>query len=283
MDTALADRPPVVEVLTTALEENGRALLAELTRDDDQLKTKRVHTVRTTIRRLLAALELATTLGTPAKSRVERNLGQVLSALSPLRDSQVQLRTLESMTGERGDLSELSTRLEKQKRALSRKASRSLAEFDADRFQEDLTAVMQELAASAKATRDGNAARAAIHGDLARRHLQVSRRRRLVTAEDPRSLHRLRLALKGYRYGLAAVAPALPAAGRELAEAVTNLQDQLGAAHDAHVLAETAAAARKSRGRAVSKRLARALEQTSHAAQHQAFEAVKNIALDWPF
>lgn len=282
MDTLLRDRP-IVDVLTSAIDRDKRALLDELARCSDGLKTKRVHTVRTTVRRLLAALELAATLGAPAKTRVARNLGKLLSALSPLRDSQVQLRSLEAMTRERGDLSGLPAQLEKQKRALARTASRQLARFDADRFQQDMATVTQKLAAAAMTMRDGNAARSAIHGDLARRYLKVSRERRRATAEDPRSLHRLRLELKAYRYGLAAVAPALPTAVAEVSESVARLQAQLGAAQDAHVLAKTATAPRKSQGRRAAKRVARAFEHMSRAAQSQAFEAVKNVELDWPF
>lgn len=282
MDTSLHEPPPVVDALTSALERDSRTLLDELTRCSDKLKTKPVHAVRTSIRRLLATLELAATLGAPAAPRVVRSLGKLLSALSPLRDSQVQLRTLATMTVEGGEVSALAASLERQEGALRRKASRRVSGFDAERFQVDIAAVKQKLEPGA-ATRDGSAAQTAVYGELARRHLQVSQQRRRVAADDPRALHQLRLALKSYRYGLAAVAPALPMAVRELSEAVTRLQDQLGAAHDSHVLAKAAAGARKLHARRAAKRLSRALEGASRDAQRDAVGAVTGVELDWPF
>lgn len=281
MDSSVSGRPPVLHTLTTTVEHDGRKLLEELTHCRNRLKAKHVHALRTCIRRLLAALELAATLGAHCKPGVARSLGKLLAALSPLRDRQVQLRALETMAGDRHDVSALSARLHKQKRELAHEAGRRLARFDADRFQDDMAKVAQKLAPDATASGDEDAAHTAIRGDLARRHLQVSRQRAQVTAEDPGSLHELRLALKSYRYGLAAVAPALPEAGRAVSAAVTRLQDQLGTAHDAHVLARTAVSARSSHAGSATKRLSRALEHASRDAQRDAAAAVKSAELDW--
>jgi CHAD domain-containing protein len=282
MDTSLPDRPLVVEALTAAIERDSRTLLDELARCQGKLKMKRVHTVRTSIRRLLAAFELATVLGAEPKPRLVRGLNKVLSALSPLRDSQVQQRALARMSEHHADVSELSARLHAQEREFSHDASRRLADFDAKDFRHDVAIVAQQLEATATSAPARDAAQTAIHGDLARRHLQVSHRRGRASTDDPQSLHRLRLSLKSYRYGLAAVEPALPAAARGLSEAVTRLQDQLGEAHDAHVLARAAKAAKKSEHPGRSKRLSRDLEHQSRAAQRAAAEAVNSTALDWP-
>lgn len=283
MDPSLRNGPPVVEVLKNSIGQNLRTLRHELAGGSGKPKAKRVHAIRTCARRLLAALELTGTLGAPPTPHTLRSLRRLLSALSPLRDSQVQLRALQEMTDKGGDVSALSARLEKKKRELAREATQELARFDVDRFEQELGTVAQKLAADVAATSDGNAARTAVQGDLARRHLEVTRRKWRVTVEDPRSLHRLRLALKSYRYGLAAVAPAMAEAGRELSEAVTRLQDHLGTAHDAHVLARTAAAAKKSGQRKSVKRLSGVLARASRDAQRDAVEAVNSAKLAWPF
>lgn len=281
MDAALPARPPVVEVLTSAIQRDSRALLAELMLCREKLKAKSVHAVRTTIRRLLAALELAGALGPEPKGHVVRGLNKLLSALSPLRDCQVQLRALARMSDDAGDLSALTARLRSQKRAGSRKARRRLVDFDAQSFQRDMAAMVEQLGLDA--TRDGDAALTAVQGNLARRHLQVARQRARVSADDPRALHQLRLSLKSYRYGLAALEPALPVAARRLSETVKHLQDQLGEAHDAHVLAKSASSVRKADRTHQTKRLSRDLEHVGRKAQRAAAEAVKSTALDWPF
>jgi CHAD domain-containing protein len=278
MDTSLPDRPLVIEALTNALERDSRTLLDELTRCQGKLKTKCVHAVRTSIRRLLAAFELASVLGAEPKPRLVRGLNKLLSALSPLRDRHVQQRALARMTGHPADVSALSARLHAQERELSHEARRRLRNFDGKDLQHDVAILAEQLGA----TQDREAAQTAVHGDLARRHLQVTRRRGRASTDDPRSLHRLRLSLKSYRYGLAAVEPALPAAARGLSEAVTRLQDQLGEAHDAHVLAQAAKAAKKSDHSRRAKRLSRDLEHQSRAAQRAAAEAVNSTTLNWP-
>jgi CHAD domain-containing protein len=283
MDTSLPERPAVVEALTDALERDSRTLLDELARCQGKLKMKRVHAVRTSIRRLLAAFELAGVLGAEPKPRVVRGLNKLLSSLSPLRDRQVQQRTLARMTGREADASELAARLHDQERGLAHDASRRLSKFDAKDLRHNVATIAQQLSATASSAPARDAAQTAIHGDLARRHLLVNRRRGHAGTGDPRSLHRLRLSLKSYRYGLAAVEPALPAAARGLSEAVSRLQDQLGEAHDAHVLARAAKAANKRPAHPRrAKRLSRHLEQQSHAAQRAAAQAVSSTALDWP-
>ena len=282
MDTSLPDRPSVVEALTASLKSESRALLDELTRCQKKPKMKRVHAVRTSARRLLAALELATVLGAEPKRRIVRGLTELLSALSPLRDRQVQQRALERLSEHHADVSALSARLRSQERELSDQASRRLADFDAKEFRHHVATLAQQLEATATSAQAPGAAQTAIHGELARRHLQVSRRRGRASADDARSLHRLRLALKSYRYGLAAVETALPAAARGLSEAVTRLQDQLGEAHDAHVLAEAAKGTKKSGPPRRARRLSRNLAHQSRVAQRAAAEAVNGAVLEWP-
>jgi CHAD domain-containing protein len=284
MDTSLPDRPSVVEALTTSMTRESRALLDQLKHGQGKLKTKRVHMVRTSVRRLLVTLELATVLGAKPKRRVVRGLKKLLSALSPLRDRQVQRRTLARLSAHQADVSALSARLRSQERELSHDASRRLADFDAKGFRRSVATLAQQLEATATSAGARDAAQSAIHGDLARRHLQVRRRRKRSSAnmDDARSLHRLRLALKSYRYGLAAVEPALPAGAHTLSEAVTRLQDQLGEAHDAHVLAEAAKGAKKSGHPRRAQKLFRDLEHQSRVAQRAAAEAVDSTALEWP-
>ncbi|HEX2875500.1 MAG TPA: CHAD domain-containing protein [Polyangiaceae bacterium] len=281
MDSSPPERPRVVEVLTLALQRDSRILQDELTHCQGKLKTQRVHAMRTAIRRLLAAFELACVLGAEPKPRVVRRLIKLHTGLSPLRDSQVQQRALARMTGHGADVSALSAWVHSQEPGLSHEARRCLANFDAKELQRGVATVVRQLEATSTSERARYAAQTAVHGDLARRHLQVESRRKRAL-DEPRSLHRLRLALKSYRYGLAAVESALPAAAHGLSEAVTRLQDQLGRAHDAHVLARVAKSAKKSQRSRGAKRLSRDLEQQSRTAQRAAAEAVNSAVLDWP-
>ncbi|HXK16523.1 MAG TPA: CHAD domain-containing protein, partial [Polyangiaceae bacterium] len=122
---------------------------------------------------------------------------------------------------------------------------------------------------------------AALRGALAERHLDAERQRRDASAEHPKSLHRLRLTLKRYRYGLDALGAALPPEGQQASRALALMQDQLGSAHDALVLAETARSWAKKRRKLFG--LAQALRQSSREAQVAGAEAAAHTPLSWPF
>jgi CHAD domain-containing protein len=209
----------------------------------------------------------------------------LLDRLSPLRDAQVQIRALPSLTNAHPQAEELGDVLRARKRELTRTAAKHLARFDGDALTSDLEELADRLSPAPLRAALGEVLDAALTGDLAKRHLRAVRDWQAATAEDPKSLHRVRLSLKGYRYALEALGPILPSSARELSQGVARLQDQLGAAHDAHVLAETARASVKARrvrhpGRLEG--LVSDLEKASRAAQLNGESSLRGSTLEWP-
>lgn len=277
-------QPAACLVLATAIDAQRQALLQALGAEG-KVKPKQVHDLRVACRRLLVSLELASSAGYANKPRATRRLRKLLDELSPLRDTHVQLRTLAPLLLQYEQAEELAERLRAQKGSLEQDAQARLEKFRAKALTRDLAQVTEALAAVPADFAVTSAIDAALRGRLAQQHLRISEAWEAATAEDPRSLHRLRVRLKQYRYSLDALAPVLPSAAQELTQRITRLQDQLGLAHDAHVLAETARDCAKARGlrhRRALKALAGDLDKTSRAAQQNSEASLRGTRLAWP-
>jgi CHAD domain-containing protein len=265
--------------LRVAIEEQRAEVSVTLQRCATQPKPKHVHALRVATRRLQSALELSAAVGAKPKAGLSRQLEQLLTELSPLRDAHVARRTLEALPAEQIGLPKLTALVAKQERAWKLKAKTRLSAFDTAHFEHGVTAVMRTLEAAGSELAEGSEPETALRGKLARRGSKIERQRRAASAAQPKSLHRLRLTLKSYRYALDAVGAVLSPKAREIAENTAALQAQLGTAHDAHALAKTARAFAKAHPSL--KGLARSLERTSDAAQVAGAEAVSRAELAW--
>src|SRR6187431_2305768 len=131
-------------VLATTIDTQRQALLRCVTRAGKP-KAKRVHALRVAIRRLLVALDLATTTGQTLKPRTARRLKRLLDDLSPLRDTEVQLKALPSLAVNHPETEELEKALRARKRGLERLAARRLAKFEIDDLARDIELVTGAL------------------------------------------------------------------------------------------------------------------------------------------
>lgn len=278
--------PDVVAALTRSIQTGAESLRAALEQGSLKLGVKRVHVLRVALRRLLSTCELVTVVGCEVSPRLPRRLARLLRQLSPLRDVQVQLRALAGLALVQGvETNRLSARLRRQQRALMHKAGRSVTKFDVEVFEHEIRAAIEALSAIASDAPTRAAVEAATRGQLARLHLGVDVRRRALLRASARArvLHRLRLHLKEYRYSLEVIAPTLPPKVRELALTAARLQEALGSAHDAHLLATMFRAELERRGTHPRfEELCSKLARDSDAAQLAATTLLADTQLDWP-
>jgi CHAD domain-containing protein len=266
-------------VLVLSIEAQREALHRALERCAQKPKAKRIHALRVAARRLQSALGLASALGVEPKSRLRRRLAKLLPWLSPVRDAHVARHALETQAPDAAGVATLTKLLHARERRLARKVRRRLSTFDLARFERELSSMEGELVALSTERAEPSLT-ATLRRELSRQHLKVERCRQRVNARRPKSLHRLRLSLKRYRYALDALAGVLPGEARELSQRIAELQDQLGSAHDAHWLAEHAR--QRAKARPKLRGLAQSLEQASEAAQAAGAQAVANTTLEWP-
>jgi CHAD domain-containing protein len=208
-------------------------------------------------------------------------LRELLTVLSPLRDAQVQARSVQSESGERAR-QEVLEQLRRRERALRRDTKRSLRRLRLGKLGKDVARLNHALLHDAPSA---EVVEHALLGELARRQLELDRRRLLGDPDDARALHRSRLAVKDYRYVLEVLAPLLPPSSEALRVTTSELQAQLGQAHDQHVLSQLVRrlARRASRRLASSlEALADALERQSLTAQLAGASALRNAKLPFP-
>jgi len=200
---------------------------------------RQVHELRVDCRRLEALLDvLGHTTGAEPRAlrRLARVAGEALDALSPLRDDQVQHRRISDATSTRGTEALLDDQERREKRHKKR-ARLALGRIDlarADALAHRVRrGVVRRQGAPTPADRTRlllaavDAAAAGIRSRLAQ-----------VDVARSRSLHKLRVALKRFRYVAEIaeeVAPAIRIPSHTIAR---SLQRRLGHLHDDDVLTE---------------------------------------------
>lgn len=242
-----------------------------------RLRPKAVHQLRVALRRLLTALSLSDALGVEHDQKTWRRLRKLLSLLSPARDAHVQQRSLAEHLPRHGGTELLLAELRRRRRAATKRARKGLRRFDHARVDRALSAVSAALRTM---TADRSVVRAALLGQLASQHLIVQTQLQGASGDDPAALHALRVAIKSYRYALEALAPVLPST-QALARRCEELQNLLGGAHDAHVLAQSAADLAERQHDPTAAGLAQELRSRSERQHEGAAAALARTQLPW--
>ncbi|HKY40917.1 MAG TPA: CHAD domain-containing protein [Polyangiaceae bacterium] len=275
----------VPAMMAAAITAQRKALHAALDAPKGLLKPKAIHDLRVAIRRLLTALELAGAIGCDVEPKTARRLHKLLSRLAPARDAHVLMRALEPLRATRPEAQLVIDELKQRRRAATRKAKKRLQAFERADFDRDTALVLGALGAAPLTTAPSSLVLSALHGELAKRQLEVEQHRRGMALSDPTELHRVRVLLKQYRYALEASLPVLPEAAVGLAKLSETLQEELGRAHDAYVLAQTTRELTKSVSGADAKALAdlaAELQRTEKVAHDAGARALAAAELRWP-
>jgi len=190
-----------------------------------------VHDERTATRRLLSTLNVVEpVIGRKPVRRLERDLRKVLKSLGPLRDLHVELDvTRRFARGPR--VPQFRTHLHRQERALKKGAARRAAKVRVGRLWKAIRTVEKRLSRLDRLPR-----RRFLLERIDDAFANAVARRRALDPTDPMSLHRLRVAVKNFRYAVEALQPVLRGFEPRALEQLRRLQDDLGSLHDADVL-----------------------------------------------
>jgi CHAD domain-containing protein len=208
----------------TRFRKKLRALRKDVTVDA-------VHDERTATRRLLSTLTVVEpVIGRKPVRRLEKDLRRVLRSLGPLRDLHVELDATRRF--ERGPrVPEFRTHLHRQERALKKGAARRAAKVRVGRLRKAIRTVEKRLSRL-----DRLPQRRFLLERIDEAFQDAVGRRRALDPTDPMSLHRFRVAVKMFRYTVEALQPVLGGFEPRALEQLRQLQDDLGALHDADVL-----------------------------------------------
>lgn len=220
-----------------SVEGRWHRVAAELERNRLRCTEPGVHDLRVAVRRLLAVMDLAAAvLPGEAGTRARRVLRRTLKSFSPLRDCHVRILALRGLvrrfTVARPLLRESRT-LEKE---LLKNAGRLIARFDASALEREVSAIAVALASLEDTPERVSAASAVLAGVAAKKYLRVAARGRRVSPADTRTIHRLRVAFKEFRYTIEVLLPVVGGGGKARLKSMREFQDSMGEIQDVEVL-----------------------------------------------
>ena len=246
------------------LSSRCRTVLRELRRAREDFEVEAVHDLRVATRRLQEALQFfEPRLPRRPARRLVRRARRIRRSLGDLRNADVTLELLEGIVGELDDpkdrtLTRLRKDLEDEARALRGALIR--------RRRTAVPGIRKRVWALLSGCRRGEASLppsrvAAILNGRLRGILAFLP---AASRGDAEALHRLRLAVKGYRYTLEILASlGVAGAKQELREA-RKLQEELGRLHDLDVLLELQKTVSTSTGPLVRRLRERRLRELAH-------------------
>jgi len=220
-----------------ALEERWQRLAAELERNRRRCTEGGIHDLRVAARRLLAVLDLANAvLPGEVSPRSRRVLRRTLKFFSPLRDCHVRILALRALTRRFTVARPLVREAQALEKELVRGAARAIARFDAAALEREVAAIALSLAAMDGTPQRSSAAVTALAGIAAKKYLRVASRGMHLSAGDTKTIHRLRVAFKEFRYAMEALLPVFHETGKGRLKAMSAFQDRMGEIQDVEVL-----------------------------------------------
>ena len=223
---------PAAEHFLAAFDLRRDAFVAQLKRCRSEFSEAAVHDLRVAARRLLAFVEAARLLEAPAGPPKARNqLKDLIGSFDKLRDAQVMLANLDAHVDEEPSLKPLREHLLAREQRLLLRARRTAGDFEAARLKRRLASQRGRLAR--RLTEPGLTVEPFAAVDAA--FALVVERDRGASADQPESIHRVRLAFKKFRYRLEIVQAAVPSLPRNHLKHLNTYQTIMGRIQDAGI------------------------------------------------
>lgn len=200
-----------------------------------------VHQLRVESRRLLAFLSLLRILINDASlSILERTLKRLFKNTSRLRDTQVHQLFLRSRCIKHLDLADFEQYLCRREKRLVRRLKKKIKEQDRVDWDQ-LLAVSRKCLRSFLADPDIEVQHwNVVQQGVDRAFLRVIRRLRQIRANEPLTIHRLRIEFKKFRYLVECLHPLLPGITRHHLNRMHARQTEMGKIQDLEVLLRSA-------------------------------------------
>ena len=194
-----------------------------------------VHDLRVGTRRLIAMLDMTQALSKDNHIlKLRRRFKKVLKRMGPLRDLQVQLGTV-SRLRQAGLVEDFRRTLERRERRAVDKIRKELMKPAKRRLAAGVKDVRSEFTRVQQKINDAAIQRSLERTLKARRNDFLAARRRFQPA-DENTLHKMRIALKKYRYSVEAALPVLDKSAKQRARHMQAFQKLLGDTRDVELL-----------------------------------------------
>jgi CHAD domain-containing protein len=234
-------------VLIESLENRWKRFRRRLREGIPRANRKRidesVHDLRVSARRFLAVLvAIEPIVGGKASRRLTRRVDRILDRLGPLRDLGVELDMLSKLRPNPSGpaISLLRKRLGREHTQMARKLRRRLRREDGGRLKDDVRRLLKS-SCRAKPSLSASAIQRAAFDRSREAHAHLRECRLAVNPTDLDTVHRMRIALKKFRYLMEVLSPLAPNIGEKELESLHKLQTTMGDLHDLEVLSTTIA------------------------------------------
>ncbi len=216
-----------------------------------------MHDLRVATRRLVSTLAiLEVILPDDRIRRTRRRLKRLFDALSPLRDVQVQLLTVQAKSRQYPELETLITILKVRERLLMKSIGNRIRKVRTMQWGRAIASLKTELRTQFSNPGSHAGGRTAVQGAAAAAFACAVFRREQIVSNDPQTIHRFRVAFKKFRYTMEALQPLFPSIRKKDLKAMDAYQTRLGNIQDAEVLGGRVARFTLSRPPAVRRPLA---------------------------
>jgi CHAD domain-containing protein len=222
------------DLLLDSLEEREADYREKLKLCRDDFSKGAVHDLRTSIRRLLAALEVVAFLAPDAPvEKLSDRLKEQLDGVGDLRDAQVLLDEVSEHVDKLPELEPFQEYLKKREKRKQRDGEKYVEDLKAGGVKKRLAKIRADLEDLSAQDLNGKLPQAVDEA-----YLTVLQRYGEMAPERLVSIHHLRVAFKKFRYMLEVIHPCLSGFPASQLERMHDYQTRMGNIHDAEVLLE---------------------------------------------
>ena len=230
--------PDAAQQLASLLGKRWDRFVVELECGRKRATEPAVHDLRVATRRLIAVMATVDALLPAARLRKTiRQLRRHLRSFNDLRDVQVQLVTLRPLRRRFPILRGYEAMLKRRHASLVQKARAEISSMRREEIMRPITDAGEAIFAFFGNRAAQRAAGAILVGSAASAFTKVLQRRSELSGVDPRTIHRMRVAFKKFRYTIELARPLLPWAGEAHSNAMDTFQTTMGEIQDLRVLA----------------------------------------------
>lgn len=223
------------DLLLDSLDERTATYVKKAKRCRDNFSTDAVHDLRTSLRRLLAILEVVGFMTSTSKvEKLVDRLDDQLDGFSKLRDMQVMLDKLKEDVNTLPELEPFQNYLEKREKRHQREDEDHIQNIKPGASEKRLLKLRRDVEDLVEVDVQRDLPQA-----VDQAYLAVLQRYAEVDPSQLVSIHRLRVAFKKFRYMVEAIYPCLPNYPEELLKRLQEYQTEMGDIHDIQVFLET--------------------------------------------
>ncbi|HUI31575.1 MAG TPA: CHAD domain-containing protein [Candidatus Acidoferrales bacterium] len=271
-------KPDTIQILLRSFGERHQIFANQLAKTRKRATEKAVHDLRVSTRRLIAVTDLVRIMipGTDI-SKTRKQLKRLLSALSELRDVQVQIMTVRSFIGEFPALNLFLTLLMVREKQFLRRAHAELHSFLLKQIDDGIARTEERLQTVLADQLLRDAARSIVVGKLARTFSRAVQLKPAALSGKGNRIHRLRIAFKRFRYTVEALEAILPNVTTRTKKAMNAYQVRMGNIQDTDVLIASIRDHAKKHPRADQEQFRRLIDNLMNRRRELVLEFVSSV------